>query len=250
MTHVFKDHFSQVSEAYSAFRPDYPGELFRWLAQLSDRREAALDCGCGTGQAAVALAPYFSRVYAVDPSAQQIARATGRDRVTYLVAPAEATGLPAASQDLIIAAQALHWFDFEAFYAEVRRLARAGAHFAAFTYGLVTVNAEVDVVIGRLYHDLLGGYWPPERRHVDEGYRSLPFPFREISPPRFTMEASWQFDHLLGYLGTWSAVKQYGARTGADPLQAIRAELLDAWGGSGETRCVSWPLIIRVGLIE
>ena len=141
------------------------------------------------------------------------------------------------------------WFDSEAFYTEVRRLARPGALFAAFTYGLVAVNAEVDAVIRRLYHDLLGSYWPPERRHVDEGYRSLPFPFREITPPEFAMGAAWQFDHLMGYLGTWSAVKEYRARTGADPLEEIRPELLGVFGAEG-TREVSWPLIIRVGQIE
>lgn len=250
MTQAFKDHFSQVSAAYRSFRPEYPEELFQWLARVSPRQEAALDCGCGTGQAAVALARHFAKVYAVDPSAEQIANASQNERVAYFVAPAEATGLPRESQDLIIAAQALHWFDLDRFYPELSRVAREGAIFAAFSYGLMTVNEDIDRVIGRLYYDMLGPYWPPERRHVDEGYRTLPFPFREIDAPRFAMTASWRFDHLLGYLATWSAVKEFKAATGEDPLAKITAALQAAWGETGEYRRVSWPLVIRAGRIN
>ena len=250
MTQAFKDHFSQVSAGYRSFRPEYPEKLFRWLAQVAPRRDAALDCGCGTGQAAVALSRYFETVYAVDPSAEQIANAAQHERVRYLVAAAEATGLPGASQDLMVAAQALHWFDLDAFYRELRRVAREGAVFAAFSYGLMTVNEEVDRVIGRLYHDMLGAYWPPERRHVDAGYLTLPFPFQEIEAPRLAMTALWGLDHLTGYLSTWSAVKEFKARTGEDPLTRVAAELRAAWGESAEELHVSWPLVIRTGRIN
>lgn len=250
MTHQFKDHFSPVAAAYRAFRPAYPPALFRWLADVSPRRDAALDCGCGTGQAAVGLAHHFARVFAVDPSREQIANAIRHERVTYLVEPAEATGLPSASQDLICAAQALHWFDLDRFYPEVRRLAREGAVFAAFTYGLIAVEREVDAVLGNLYRDILRHYWPAERRHVDDGYRSLPFPFPELSPPRLVMTAEWGVDELTGYLATWSAVREFKARTGGDPLEAVGAELRGAWGDAGKTKRVSWPLVIRAGRIE
>ena len=250
MTQAFKDHFSQISAAYRSFRPQYPEELFQWLAQVSPRQEAALDCGCGTGQAAVALARYFATVCAVDPIAEQIANAAHNERVNYLVAPAEATGLPGGSQDLIIAAQALHWFDLDRFYREVGRVAREGAIFAAFSYGLMTVNEDIDSVIGHLYRDMLGPYWPPERRHVDAGYLTLPFPFREIDAPQFAMTAHWQLDHLMGYLATWSAVKEFKTSTGEDPLTRVTAELQAAWGETGEGRRVSWPLVIRAGRIN
>ncbi len=246
---TFKDHFSQLADAYRAFRPEYPGEMFRWLAQVAPRRDSALDCGCGTGQATVALARYFQVVYGVDPSAEQIGQAVGHERVRYLVAPAEATGLPEGSQDLVIVAQALHWFDLERFYGEVRRVARQGAVFAAITYGLFTLTPELNLILLRLYRDILGSYWPPERRHVDAGYRTLPFPFTEIEPPEFAMTAEWHFDHLIGYLSTWSAVKEYRARTGNDAILSVADELRAAWGDPGDTKRVAWPLSLRVGRI-
>ncbi len=247
---TFKDHFSQLAAAYRAFRPEYPEELFQWLAQLAPQWESALDCGCGTGQATVVLARYFRVVYGVDPSAEQISRAVAHERVRYVVAPAEATGLPTGSQDLVIAAQALHWFDQVRFYGEVRRVARPGAVFAAITYGLFSLAPELDRVLLRLYRGILGEYWPPERRHVDSGYRTLPFPFEEFAPPAFAMEAEWLFDHLIGYLSTWSAVQEYRNRTGNDAVQLVADELREAWGDLGETRHVAWPLAIRAGRID
>ncbi|MBI1920159.1 MAG: methyltransferase domain-containing protein [Geobacter sp.] len=249
MRQGFKDHFSQGSGAYRDCRPDYPPELFGWLASLPPRQEAALDCGCGTGQASVALAAHFQKVYAVDPSEEQIRHAIPHERVSYLVAPAEATGLPEATMDLVIAAQSLHWFDFDRFYAEVRRVAREGAFFAAFTYGLLTVDGKIDAVLGRLYHDILGPYWPPERAHVDAGYRTLPFPFTEIVPPSFIMRKEWQLERLVGYIGTWSAVKEYRRKHGVDPVAAVAAKLRNAWGAPEEPKNIEWPLVLRVGRI-
>jgi len=250
MAERFKDHFSQRSEAYRDCRPDYPPELFTWLASLPPRRETALDCGCGTGQASVALAAHFQMVYAVDPSEEQIRHAVPHERVSYLVAPAEATGLPQGSMDLVIAAQSLHWFDCDRFYIEVRRVAREGAFFAAFTYGLLTVNGKVDEVLGRFYHSILGPYWPPERTHVDAGYRTLPFPFDEIASPPFTMRKEWQLERLLGYLGTWSAVMEYRRLHGIDPVADIAPEFQKVWGSPEMHKEIKWPLVLRVGRID
>jgi SAM-dependent methyltransferase len=245
----FKDHFSATAVAYSAFRPTYPDALFEWLATLTERHELAVDCGCGNGQASVMLARHFDKVLAVDPSAEQIANAAPHERVQYLVAPAEEIPLPDRSVDLVIAAQALHWFDFEPFFVEVKRIGRKGAVFAGFTYGLMTISEPVDEVISHFYWDILRGYWPPERRHVDEGYRSIPFPFDEITPPAFSMEATWDLPRLIGYLGTWSAVKEYKAKNGSDPVAELSDELLAAWGDVPELK-VSWPLVLRVGKVS
>ena len=201
-------------------------------------------------EAAVALAECFERVHAVDPSAEQIRNAVAHPRVSYAVAPAEETGLPPRSVDLVVAAQALHWFDLDRFYPELRRVGREGAVFAATTYGLTRVSPAVDRVVDRLYHETLQGDWPPERRHVDAGYRSLPFPFPELDSPALTIEERWSFDRFMGYLATWSGVSAYRRRTGVDPLATAESELRAAWGDPGAQVPISWPLAVRAGRID
>jgi SAM-dependent methyltransferase len=245
----FKDHFSGQATEYTRYRPTYPAPLFGWLAGLTQNHERAWDCGCGNGQAAMGLTPYFQEVIATDPSRQQIENAVHHERISYAVVPAEASGLEPASIDLVVIAQALHWFDFERFYGEVRRVVRPAGVLAAISYGEVRVEGAPAPVISRFYHELIGPYWPPERRYVDEHYRTIPFPFDEISAPPFAMEIAWNMEQLLGYLGTWSAVKEYQRHQGAHPLEMIAAELAKAWGDPAELRLVSWPLALRVGLV-
>src|SRR5580765_3867958 len=110
--------FASVAREYANFRPGYPPELFGWLARAAPARGAVWDCGCGSGQASVALAEHFAHVFATDVSAEQIAAARPHARVRYSVAPAEKSGLESQSVDLVTVAQALHWFDVEAFYVE------------------------------------------------------------------------------------------------------------------------------------
>src|SRR5216110_2684818 len=120
----FKDHFSGQAVEYAKFRPHYPGELFEYLTSISPRHELAWDCATGNGQAAVGLARHFDSVIATDASAQQIASAELNDRISYRVAPAEASGIDSASVDLTLAAQALHWFDIDRFFREAKRVSR------------------------------------------------------------------------------------------------------------------------------
>jgi SAM-dependent methyltransferase len=245
----FKDHFSSVADAYRAFRPRYPAALFSWMAALAPRRDVAVDLGCGNGQAAVLLAEHFAEVIGVDPSAEQITRAEPHPRVRYLVAPAEQTKLATASVDLAIAAQAFHWFAPEAFRRELERIARPGAVFVAGTYGLCRVTPAIDAVVDRLYTDVLDAYWPAERKHVDSGYRTLPFPAAEMDVPAFEISEEWLLAHFLGYLGTWSAVGAYRRANGHDPVSAIAHELRQAWGDTNATRPIRWPLAIRAGRV-
>lgn len=247
---AFKDHFSGVAAGYQAFRPGYPPALFEWLAGAVPGHERAVDLGCGTGQASVGLARHFDEVIGIDPSAEQIARAEPHPRVRYQVAPAEATGLPDSSADLVTAAQALHWFDPARLHPELARIARPGAVFAAFTYDLCRVGPAVDAVLDQLYRGILGSYWPPERAHVDAGYRTLPFPWPELAAPSLRIEESWTLDRLVGYLGTWSAVSAYRKRTGGEPLGLVASALRAAWGPPERARRVTWRLTLRAGRLR
>ncbi|WP_127475388.1 class I SAM-dependent methyltransferase [Sulfurivermis fontis] len=243
----FKDHFSGHAADYTRYRPGYPYALFAWLAQQAPGHERVWDCATGNGQAALGLAAHFDAVIATDASANQIAAATAHPRVRYAVAPAEASGIAAHSVDLITVGQALHWFDFPAFYAEAARVLKPGGVLAAWSYGLMQISPAVDAAVWRLYEPITGAYWPPERRYVEEQYHTLPFPLDEIAAPSFAMEAQWTLEQLLGYLGTWSAVQRYRKERGNDPLQLIADELAAAWGGADTVRRVVWPLSMRVG---
>jgi SAM-dependent methyltransferase len=245
----FKDHFSGHAKDYREFRPAYPPELFAFLADVAPRRELAWDCGTGSGQAAVALADHFAKVFATDASAAQLKNARPHPRVEYAVAPAEKCPLPDHVADLVTVAQALHWFDFDGFYSEVRRVTRPGGLIAATCYYEPGVGPDVDPVLRR-WEAFIRPYWTPERAWVDAGYATIPFPFRELPAPEFELKAESTLEHFVGYLGTWSATKQYIKRNGADPLGAFRPEFAAAWGDPAAVRTVWWRFRCRVGVVN
>jgi SAM-dependent methyltransferase len=243
---TFKDLFSAGAAAYARFRPNYPPELFAWLAATVARRELAVDVGTGNGQVAVALAEHFQRVVGLDPSEAQIANAAAHPRVEYRRAPAEATGVAAGSADLITAGQAFHWFKHDAFFDEVRRIARPGgeAVLCVWTYSMARISPEVDAVVDDLYTRYMGRYWEPERRLVEELYQNVDVPFDALPVPAFNMRATWRLTHLFGYLGTWSPLKRYIEAHGTNPIEEVAPRLTRAWGDAPE-REVVWQLGVR-----
>ncbi|WP_323012122.1 class I SAM-dependent methyltransferase [Castellaniella sp.] len=246
----FKDFFSSNSASYAAHRPSYPLSLVQELARLSPALTRALDCGCGTGQLSTLLADRFDEVIASDASATQIEKARPHDRVIYRIALAEDCGLPDASVDLITVAQAAHWLNLEKFYVEAQRVARPQAAIALITYGVLHVDGAVDAAIQHFYHDTIASYWPTERRHVDTGYRNLPFPFKELALPPLAIELQWRLDDLIGYLKTWSAVKAAENALGINPVDELAATLRKSWGGPTVLRKITWPLSVRAGHIQ
>lgn len=241
------DHFSAHAADYAKFRPGYPEALFDWIAAQTPGHELAWDCGCGNGQASVPLAAHYRRVAATDFSAEQIAQATPHPRIDYRAAPAEASGLPDRCADLVTIAQALHWFAFERFYAEVRRVVKPGGAIVAWTYQLLRAEPAIDAVLADFYTRTLGPHWPPERRWVDLAYRGMPFPFDEIATPQFEIRLQWSLADLLAYLGTWSATQRYRKAAGTDPVAGLGERLAPAWG-TGQ-REIIWPIALKAGRV-
>jgi len=244
---AFKDHFSAHAANYREFRPSYPPELFAFLASASPGCDLAWDCGTGNGQAAIGLADHFTRVMATDASAEQIASAQRHPGIEYAVALAEKSPLANHSVDLILVAQALHWFDLDSFYAEVRRVARPGGLLAATCYYEPSVSPAVDLVLRR-WEDFIRPYWTPERVWVDAGFRTIPFPFPELPVPRFELTVESSLARFLGYLGTWSATKRYMKAHGSDPLERFAPEFAATWGAAART--IRWQFNIRLGRVE
>jgi len=239
-----KDNFSKNSQEYAQFRPKYPEALFSFLESQIEERGAAWDCGTGNGQVAGELAKFFERVEATDISQQQLDNAVKLSNINYSLQPAEKTNFPDNFFDLITVAQAIHWFEFSQFYKEVNRTLKPGGIIAVIGYGLFKSNEQTNDLIDHFYRGVVGPYWDPERRYLDDGYRSIQFPFEEIQTPNLEMEFSWEFEHLIGYLKTWSAVKHFQNKHGYDPVNAILGDLKKAFGERG---VVKFPLFFRVG---
>lgn len=243
---AFKDHFSRQSAAYSRYRPAYPPQLIQFVADQAPGRTLAVDCATGNGQAAVALAGHFEEVLAIDGSPSQLGRAELHPHVHYTAGLAERLPVRDGSVDLVVAAQAVHWFDFPRFHAECRRVLRPGGLVAVWTYEKFRATAAVDALIDDFYANVVGVDWPPERRYVEEGYRTLPFPWPELPTPSFRLETDWDFEQVLGYLATWSSVQRYKERVGCDPLEALRPRLAACWPPSVALR-LRWPIHLRLG---
>ena len=241
------DHFSGHATDYARFRPNYPERLFDWLAAQTAGHDRAWDVGCGNGQASLPLATHYAQVVATDLSAEQIAQAPAHPRIRYHAAPSHLSGLADASCDLVTIAQALHWFDFDAFYAEVRRVLKPGGLIAAWTYQLLRADPAIDAVLEDFYRRQLGPHWPPERRWVDLGYREMPFPFSEIATPAMEIRLEWSLPDLLAYLGTWSATQRCIQAEARDPTLALGERLAPLWGPPDTLRTIIWPMALRAG---
>jgi ubiquinone/menaquinone biosynthesis C-methylase UbiE len=226
--------------------------------ELVQYRNLAWDCATGNGQVAVFLSEYFEQVIASDASKEQIENAQPRNNIRYEVFPAERTTLANNSVDLITIAQALHWFDLDEFYKEAKRVLKkndngrgsgGGGVIAAWAYGLHSISPEIDNITHLLYEDILGSYWPKERKIVENKYQDVPFPFQKIDTPVFQIELDWTLSELVGYLYTWSSVQKFIEKNNSDPVKQIYDDLAAAWGGKNtwHKRRVVWPIYMRVG---
>lgn len=242
----FADHFSGVAEAYAQFRPKYPTVLFHYLAMRAPGTLVAWDCGTGNGQAAVGLADRFARVVATDPSRAQIASARKHPRVEYRVATYD-SGLAPASAQLVTVAQALHWMDVDTMVVEARRVLQPGGLLAVWCYSLCRVEPSIDELVQFFYRVTIGAFWPPQRRLVDEGYRSVALPIDELDVPPFDLVADMTLAQFLGYVETWSAVQRCLATRGRESLDAFSRSVAERWGVPSTLRRVTFPLYVRAG---
>ncbi len=121
--------YSGAAETYVAGRPDYPAEVHDWLTDSlglgPDQR--VLDLGSGTGKFLPALEATGATVTALEPVAQMRAQIAARfPKVAALAGSAEAIPLPDASLDVVVCAQAFHWFANAQAVAEITRVLAPG----------------------------------------------------------------------------------------------------------------------------
>ena len=237
MSEGFIDNFSCHSKEYSFSRPTYPDLLFEFLSAVTPQKNLAWDCATGNGQAAIGLCKYFKNVIASDASKNQIQHGFQRKNIDYKIFPAENANLDNDSVDLVTVAQALHWFDFEQFYINVK---------------LHKINPQIDNISSQLNVDgeILGNYWAKEAKYVKEKYKTIAFPFKEISVPAFKTTLYWNLLQLWNYMQTWSSVKKYYSENKQDSLDLVKSELKSLWGDELNKKEVTWNINIRVGVIK
>jgi ubiquinone/menaquinone biosynthesis C-methylase UbiE len=153
-----KDNFSQQSKLYANFRPRYSNAMYHVIYKHVSCFDKALDVATGNGQVAVELAKKFKEIYATDISEKQLNEAPRLENVFYKVESAEEATFPYQYFDLITAAQAIHWFNFDKFYATVKRILKPDGIIAVIGYGLLSVNNEIDQWFHHFYKDITVTY--------------------------------------------------------------------------------------------
>ena len=240
-----KDNFSNNSSNYAQFRPSYPKAVFSFLETILKGKERVWDCATGTGQVAKELVDLFDHIEATDLSENQLKNAVSLPNIHYSKQIAEQTNFPDHHFDCVTVGQAIHWFDFEKFYFEVKRVLKSDGLLVVLGYGNIVIeDPTIQQLVRELYSDVLGSYWDAERRFIDENYQTIPFPFEEIQTPRFEQRYSWSVEQLIGYLETWSAVKHYKDQKQQDPLLQLKSKLPDF-----ELVNVCFPILCRIGKI-
>lgn len=248
-----KDLFSQQSQDYALHRPTYPQALFDHILSFVHDKDQAWDCATGNGQAAAVLAEYFKKVQASDISEAQISHAKRKSNIEYHLCPAEQTPFADNSFDLITVATAYHWLDWKRFRQEATRVGKNGAVIAIWGYHLITATGEgseaINQLIVRFYRDIVGSYWDPERRYIDDRYATVEFDYEPLPSPSFPLDLAWTREQFTGYLRSWSAVQHYIDRNGSSPIALIEGELDRTWP-AGERRNVRFPVFLRMGRIS
>ena len=243
-----KDNFSKQAIDYSKFRPQYPEEIIEYIISFVNNKSTALDIATGNGQVAHKLSAYFKKVYATDISQKQLDNAIQAENVIYSKEPAENTSFENQKFDLIVVAQAVHWFDFEVFYKEIYRILKPDGIFAVLGYGLFFTNTDSDKILRHFYYNIIGPYWDAERRYLDENYETIPFPFEEIPTKKFENQFTWTFETLIGYLQTWSSVQHYISKKKQNPIDLIYDDLKVSWQKNDKK--VVFPLLLRIGKLN
>ena len=241
------DLFSEKSDLYALARPTYPQELYNFLESCVDKKNKVWDCATGNGQAAVALSEIFGEVQATDLSEQQIAHAVRKDNIHYSVQSAEHTNFQDNYFDLITVAQAIHWFDYEKFWPEVKRVLKPGGVFAAWGYDWCRIRADIDEVISDYILKVIEPFWATQNQLVWNGYKDIDFPFRKIPAPKIEMNQYWNLTQLLNYMSTWSATRLCIKSIGPEFFEIATDRIKSVWGDIEMVKEVKMDVHIYVG---
>ena len=230
------NRFTATADCYARYRPGYPAELVDWILALIPTGSRAVDLGCGTGIASRLFADRGLRVVGVDGNRAMLAhadRAGGGPR--YLRADAVRLPLAAATADLVVSAQAFHWFDHAAAFPEIDRVLAPGGWAAAF-WNLRRERGPFPDAYDALLRERCPDYGKLNERSGEEQLREslAGRPFREAS---FPVRDRLDWETLVGRAHSASYVAN-----GVSDLPAFDAALRRAFDRHQKDGQVEAPL--------
>lgn len=216
-----RERFSRAADAYRSHRPSYPPELVDWIEAATGVAPPApvADIGCGTGIATRMLAARGFAVTGIEPNAAMRAHAIEAGGARYLAGEAAATGLPDASVELVVAAQAFHYFELAPTLTEWRRVLAPSGACAVFWYRVRESEVrDAFLELRQRYSDpaRAGGRATPKRL-IAETLRRQP----GIAGVTVATFRSEQLLDREGLLGRIAASSHLGADPGAPLLRDV-----------------------------
>ncbi|MGN0608109.1 MAG: class I SAM-dependent methyltransferase [Oscillospiraceae bacterium] len=192
-----EEKFSGKAEIYDKYRPSYPTELTDWL-YIKTRAQTVADIGAGTGKFTELLLDKPWKVTAVEPNRDMLVRLQRNvPQVKAIEAPAENTGIPDHTIDLVTAATAFHWFDEDKFREECKRILTEDGRVALIFNQKITddIVKERDE-ISRIYCGYKGHAGKRSHEEGDAFLRSEYF--AEVEYAEFEHSVSYDEDGFVG----------------------------------------------------
>lgn len=223
--------FGSVAQAYADHRPGYPADAVRWLVGASPQR--VLELGAGTGKITADIAAIGHEVVATDTSAEMLQQLEHQlPTVRTVVSRAEDIPLSTNSVDVVVAAQAFHWFDEQRALPEIARVLRPGG-----VLSVVWNNADLKVPwVRKVYALAMTG-------SLDEAVGDDPVEGSELfARSEAKVFRHWQQFHclsLIGFVASQSRVATM-APAARESVLADVGTLYDSYGRGPDGMLMPW----------
>ncbi|MFT5508160.1 MAG: ubiquinone/menaquinone biosynthesis C-methylase UbiE [Hyphomicrobiaceae bacterium] len=236
------DRFTGLADIYAEHRPTYPADVVEALvdrANAADVPKVAIDIGCGTGIATLLLAKAMPdwAITAAEPNADMLEKArvtlAAQPNVSFANAGAEALPLDDKNAGLVLAAQALHWFDMGKFFAEAARVLPPGGTLAILYNNRQTA---VSVVLAEI-ESYLESIDPSYSRN----YRARDIPallgsleaFENVERSRNVWLKPTSTDDLVNYFMSRSMLQPLAQKVGIAKLRHRIGDIADEHARAG-----------------
>ena len=175
-------------------------------------------------------------VDATDISDEQLANAHPRTNIRYQKSSAEQTPFTDNSFDLVCVAQALHWFDYQRFWPEVKRVLKPDGVFAAWGYNWPDWGEDLSAPLQTHFLDIIEPYFAPHNRLLWDHYRDVELPFKSIEKLDLEMTVEWSLAELFDMLHSASATRVCMRENGDGFFNKAQRLIADIWGDPSTRR--------------